>query len=69
MASAAVTKACRRRKAKSVEGRWRAFLYVRAEEERSEAAEQSVAPRQFGRPPSAAQDDQLLLEHEILGDR
>jgi hypothetical protein len=39
------------------------------EEERFESAEQPVAPRQVGRsPPSTAQDDQLLLEHEILCD-
>ena len=39
-----------------------------AEEERSESAEESVAQRQIGRPPtSTAQDDQLLLEHEIFG--
>ena len=39
------------------------------EEERSESAEQPVAARQVGRPPaSTAQDDQLLLEHEIFRD-
>jgi hypothetical protein len=39
------------------------------EEERPDSAEQPVAPRQVGRPPaSAAQDDQLLLEEEILRD-
>jgi hypothetical protein len=39
------------------------------EEERPDSAEQPVAPRQGGRPPaSAAQDDQLLREQEILRD-
>jgi len=39
------------------------------EEERSESAEQPVAPRQVGRAPAGApQDNQLLLEHKILGD-
>ena len=39
------------------------------EEERSESAEQPVAQRQVGRlPTSTAQEDQLLLEHEILCD-
>ena len=39
------------------------------EEERAESAQQPVAQRQAGRPPaSAAQDDQLLLEQEILRD-
>src|SRR5215510_2103727 len=39
------------------------------EEERLESAEQSVARRQVGRPAtSAAEDDQLVLEQEILRD-
>ena len=39
------------------------------EEERPESAQQPVAQRQVGRPPaSAAQDDQLLREQEILRD-
>src|SRR5262245_240171 len=39
------------------------------EEERTESAEQPVAPRQVGRPPaSTAQYDQLLLEQEIFRD-
>ena len=41
----------------------------RAEEERPESAEEPVAQRQAGRPPATAtKHDQLLLEHEILGD-
>src|SRR5262245_25562053 len=39
------------------------------EEERLESAEQSVARRQVGRPATtAAEDDQLVLEQEILRD-
>jgi hypothetical protein len=39
------------------------------EEERPESTEQPVAQRQIRRPlASTAQDDQLLLEHEILCD-
>ena len=39
------------------------------EEERPESATQPFAQRQVGRPPtSTAQDDQLLLGHEILCD-
>jgi hypothetical protein len=39
------------------------------EEERPESAEQPVARHQSGRSPATpTQDDQLLLEHEILGD-
>jgi hypothetical protein len=42
---------------------------ARIEEERPDSAAQPVAPRQVGRPPaSAAQDDQLLLEQETLRD-
>ena len=40
-----------------------------AQEQRSESAEQAVAQRQVGRTlATSAQDDQLLLEQEILGD-
>ena len=39
------------------------------EEERPESAEEPVAQRQAGRPPATTtKDDELLLEHEILGD-
>jgi hypothetical protein len=39
------------------------------EEQRPESAEESVARSQVGRPLStSAQDEPLLLEHEILGD-
>ena len=41
----------------------------RREEERPESTEQPVAQRQIRCPlASTAQDDQLLLEHEIFGD-
>ena len=41
----------------------------RREEERPESTEQPVAQRQIRRPPtSTAQDDQLLIGHEILCD-
>ena len=39
------------------------------EEERPQSADQPVAQREVRRPPaSTAQDDELLLEQEILGD-
>jgi hypothetical protein len=40
-----------------------------AEEERPESAEEPVAQGQARRPPATTtKDDELLLEHEILGD-
>jgi hypothetical protein len=39
-----------------------------AEEQRPESANEPVAPRQAGCPPATTpKDDELLLEHEILG--
>ena len=39
-----------------------------AEEQRSESAQKPVARRQAGRPPATTtKDEELLLEHEILG--
>ena len=39
------------------------------EKERTKPADQPVAPRQVGRPlATTTKHDQLLLEHEILGD-
>ena len=41
----------------------------RAQEERPESAEEALAQRQAGRPPATTtKHDELLLEHEILGD-
>ena len=41
----------------------------RAEEEGPESAEEPVTQRQAGRPPpTTTKHDELLLEHEILGD-
>ena len=40
-----------------------------AEEEGPESAEEPVTQRQAGRPPpTTTKHDELLLEHEILGD-
>jgi hypothetical protein len=42
---------------------------ARIDEEGRESAAESVTWREVGRPPAATtQHDQLLLEHEILGD-
>ena len=40
-----------------------------AEEEWGESAQEPIAQRQAGRPPATTtKHDELLLEHEILGD-